>query len=142
MRFALALIATLCVGACSSPETGPAMRVDDAWSRPTMPGMSMGVAYFTLTNGTDADDELIAASTPLAARVEMHETAMEEGMARMRPLTEIVVPARGRVEVKPGGIHLMLVDLAQPLPEGSRVPMTLEFRNAGKVAVDLSVESR
>lgn len=142
MRSALALIATLCVAACRYEPAAESIRVDDAWSRPTMPGMSMGVAYFTLTNGTDVDDALIAASTPVAARVEMHETSMEDGMARMRPLTEIAVPARGRVAVKPGGIHLMLVDLAQPLPDGSHVPMTLEFRNAGKLAVELSVESR
>ena len=104
--------------------------------------MPMGVAYFTITNGTDVDDALIAASTPAAAHVEMHETSIEAGMARMRPLNEVRVPAGGRIAVAPGGIHLMLVDLAHPLVAGSRVPLTLEFRNAGKMTVQLSVEVR
>jgi len=118
------------------------MRVEDAWSRPTAPGMSMGVAYFTLVNDTGVDDVLVSASTPVAARVEMHETAIEDGMARMRPLAEIRVPARGRVDVAPGGIHLMLVELSQPMPDGSRAPLTLEFRNAGKISIDLAVQDR
>lgn len=116
--------------------------ISDAWTRPTATGMPMGVAYFTITNNTGVDDALIAATTPAAAHVEMHETSIEDGMARMRPLTEIPVREGGRVAVAPGGIHLMLVDLAQPLVAGSRVPLTLEFRHAGKLTVELSVEAR
>jgi periplasmic copper chaperone A len=143
-RLRLALLATtVWVAACSpAPEDAGSIVISDAWTRPTAAGMPMGVAYFTITNGTDVDDALIAASTPAAARVEMHETSIEDGMARMRPLTEIHVPAGGRVAVAPGGIHLMLVDLAQPLVAGTRVPLTLEFRTAGKLTVELSVEAR
>jgi copper(I)-binding protein len=142
--FTLALLAaSLGLAACAPEPIGVAgMEIGDAWSRPTAPGMPMGVAYFTITNGTPVDDALIAASTPAAARVEMHESSIEDGMARMRPLTEIPVPAGGRVTVAPGGIHLMLVDLVQPLEMGSRVPLVLEFRTAGKITVELRVETR
>jgi periplasmic copper chaperone A len=143
-RLRFALLATIvCVSACSpAPKAAGSIVIGDAWTRPTAAGMPMGVAYFTITNGTGIDDALISASTPVAARVEMHETSIEDGMARMRPLTEVHVPAGGRVAVAPGGIHLMLVDLVQPLVAGSRVPLTLEFRRAGKLTVELSVEAR
>lgn len=133
----------LCLAACApEPHGVKGVVISDAWTRPTATGMPMGVAYFTITNNTGADDALVAASTPAAARVEMHETSIEDGMARMRPLTEIAVPRAGRVAVAPGGIHLMLVDLVQPLEAGSRVPLVLEFRTAGKMTVELSVEAR
>jgi periplasmic copper chaperone A len=134
----------LCVSGCSAErgEQAIGIVISDGWTRPTTDGMSMGVAYFTITNGTQRDDTLIAATTPVAARVEMHESTFEGGMARMRPLAGIRVPARGRVAVAPGGIHLMLVDLARPLVAGTRVPLTLEFRNAGPVTIELAVETR
>ena len=109
------------------------------WSHPTADGMPMGVAYFTLTNHGDSD-ALLSAQTPVAASVEFHQTSIADGMARMRPLTQIDIAAGATVRVKPGGIHLMLVDLKQPLVVGTRVPLTLTFRVAGKVEVQLQVE--
>jgi periplasmic copper chaperone A len=116
--------------------------VSDAWTRPTAAGMPMGVAYFIVRNTGASADTLVAASTPAAARVEFHQTTFDGGMARMRPLREIAVPANGVVAVAPGGIHLMLVDLRGPLAAGTRVPLVLEFRNAGRVEIRLTVESR
>lgn len=119
-----------------------ALVVSGAWTRPTSAGMPMGVAYFTVRNTAAVADTLVAASTPAAARVEFHQTTFAGGMARMRPLREIDVPANGRVEVAPGGIHLMLVDLRAPLAAGTRVPLALVFRKAGRVEIRLAVESR
>jgi len=102
----------------------------------------MGVAYFTIINGRDAEDLLLSASTPVAGHVEIHETKFEAGMAKMRPLTAIRVPARGRVAVAPSGIHLMLVDLKAPLVAGTKVPMILQFRNAGRIEIQLTVSTR
>jgi iron complex outermembrane receptor protein len=118
------------------------MFIDHPWSRPTAPGMPMGVAYFTLTNHGDAEDALIAATTPVATRVEFHQTTMTDGIARMRPLPQVVVPAGKTVKVEPGGIHLMMVELKQALEAGKQVPLTLEFRVAGKVEVMLTIERR
>jgi copper(I)-binding protein len=112
------------------------------WSRPTAPGMPMGVAYLSITNNGKAEDTLIAASSPAAARVEMHETTISDGMARMRPLRQIVIGPGQSVQIAPGGIHLMLVDLKAPLALGASVPLTLIFRVAGKVEVTLDVEAR
>ncbi len=62
-------------------------------------------------------------------------------MARMRPLSEIPIPAGATVKIEPGGIHIMLVDLKAPLEPGRPVPLELQFRNAGKVKVSLSIEA-
>jgi copper(I)-binding protein len=137
-------ILLLCAWGCS-PDRGEEVAgivVGDGWTRPTAAGMSVGVAYFTISNGTDEDDSLIEATTPAATRVEIHESKLEDGMAHMRPLAEIRVPAHGRVAVAPAGIHLMLVDLAQPLVAGTRVPLTLRFRKAGTMTIQLLVEAR
>jgi iron complex outermembrane recepter protein len=118
------------------------IRIDHPWSRPAAAGMPMAVAYFTLENRGTADDALIAASSPVASRVEFHQTTLADGMARMRPLTQVAIGAGKTVKVEPGGIHLMLVQLNQPLVAGTQVPLTLEFRHAGKVQVSISVEHR
>ena len=112
------------------------------WSRPTAPGMPMGVAYFTVENRGSAEDVLIGASTPAAARVEFHQTTLSEGMARMRPLAQVSLPPGKSVKLEPGGIHLMLVELKHPLEAGTQVPLTLVFRDAGQVEVLLHVEAR
>jgi copper(I)-binding protein len=111
------------------------------WARATAPGMPMGVVYLTLTNRGTREDALIAAQTPAAARVEIHQTLLTDGMARMRPLTQVIVGAGKVVKVEPGGIHLMLVDLTQPLLTGNRFPLTLTFRDSGKLEVQVKVEA-
>jgi len=101
----------------------------------------MGVAYLAITNHGKSPDSLIAASSPAAARVEIHESRIVDGVARMRPLTQVAIAAGATVKIEPGGIHLMLVDLKSPLTAGKPVPLTLEFRGAGRITVNLSVES-
>ena len=139
----LFVAAMLCTAAATGHEyTAGSILIDHPWSRPAAAGMPMAVAYFTLENRGDTDDALISASTPVAARVEFHQTTLADGMARMRPLTQVVIAAGKTVKVAPGGIHLMLVQLNRSLEVGAQVPLTLEFRNAGKVEVKLSVENR
>ena len=84
---------------------------------------------------------LIGASSPAAGQVEMHQTRIVDGMVRMRPLTEVLIAPGATVNIEPGGIHLMLVDLKAPLERGKSTPLVLEFRDAGKITVQLSVES-
>jgi copper(I)-binding protein len=111
------------------------------WSRSTPAGMSMGVAYLSITNkGTEAE-VLTGASSPNAASVQFHQTTISEGMARMRPLTEITVAPGATVRIEPGGLHLMLIDLKTPLAAGTRVPLTLEFRRAGSITVQLVIQA-
>ncbi len=118
------------------------MLIDHPWSRPTPPGLLNAVAYFTLENRGRSEDALIAASSPVAQRIEFHQTSITDGIARMRQLTQVVVAAGRTVKIEPGGIHLMLVGLNRALEAGTEVPLTLRFRDAGTVEVRLRIESR
>jgi len=143
-RLGVALVATAAIAGLARGDDvrAGAIVISDAWSRPTAAGMPMGVAYFVVRNEAATGDAIVSASTPAAAHVEIHQTTLSNGMARMRPLQEIAVPARGMVAVSPGGIHLMLVDLAKPLAAGTHVPLVLQFRHAGRVEIQLAVQSR
>jgi copper(I)-binding protein len=134
----IAALSLACAAMGGEYRAGP-LRIQDPWARPAPEGMVMGVAYFTLANDGETEDALIAASTPAAARVEFHQTTLADGMARMRPLAQISVSPGQTVKVEPGGIHLMLVQLSQSLVAGQQVPLTLEFRNAGKVEIQLRI---
>ncbi len=135
-HFAFALLLLSAVTWAGSPS---AVSVVRAWSRATPPGVTVGVAYFEITNG-GAADTLIAISSPVAARVEMHSTTMAGGLMKMREAESVDVPANGRVVFEPGGLHAMLIDLKKPLIAGTRLPLTLEFRHAGKVSVEAVVQ--
>jgi iron complex outermembrane receptor protein len=118
------------------------MYIDHPWSRPTPPGVTNAVAYLSLMNRSESEDALVAAHSPAAERVEFHQTTLTDGIARMRPLQQVVVAPGRTVKIEPGGVHLMLVGLRRPLESGALVPLTLEFRRAGRVEVQLRVESR
>jgi copper(I)-binding protein len=115
--------------------------IQHPWSRPTMEGMSMGVGYLTLINRGKTADTLVAVSSPAADSVEIHETRMVDGMARMRPRADIALAPGSTVKLEPNGIHLMLVGLRAPLTAGSTLPLTLEFRGAGRVTIEATVEN-
>jgi len=118
------------------------LAISQAWTRPTAAGMPMGVGYLTITNHGKTADALIAARSPLAGGVEIHQTTISDGVARMRPLAEVVIAPGTTVKIEPGGIHLMLVDLKEPLAPGKSLPLTLDFRRAGSLTVELKVEAR
>lgn len=85
-------------------------------------------------------DRLTGAATSAATRVEMHVTVGEKEVTRMRHVESFEIPARSRIQLRPGGGHLMLMDLARLLKKGERVPMTLRFERAGKLQIELEVQ--
>jgi copper(I)-binding protein len=117
-----------------------ALEVSHPWSRETAPGAKIGVGYLKVKNTGGEPDRLIAVETPAAEKVEIHESAEENGIAKMRPVDGVVIPAGGEVALAPGGLHLMLVNLKEGLAAGERVPATLVFEKAGRVDVELAVE--
>jgi copper(I)-binding protein len=116
------------------------VRIEDPWSRATPPGAKIGAGYMKITGGAAAD-RLVGASSPAAARVELHVTEKKGDVMRMRQVKAYDIPAGGSFELSPGGAHLMLVDLKAPLKEGAKVPMTLRFEKAGEVKVELQVRA-
>ena len=117
------------------------LKVEKAWARATPPGAAVGGGYLTVRNAGAAGDRLVGAASPVAARTELHEMAMEKDVMRMREVKGIDVPPKGRLELKPGGYHLMFIELKAPLKPGEKVPVTLNFEKAGEVKVDLAVEA-
>jgi hypothetical protein len=122
----------------SANALGP-VEVREPWSRATPPGAKVGAGYMTLRNASASPDKLVGASSPAAARVELHITVRDGEVLRMREVKAYDVPARGSFELKPGGAHLMLVNLKAPLKQGEKIPVVLRFERGGEVKVELEV---
>ena len=115
--------------------------ITQAWSRATPGGAKTGGGYLTIENKGSTPDRLIGGSADIAAKVEMHEMSMKNGVMTMRPLDKGLTIEPGKtVKLAPGGYHLMMMDLKGPLKQGDKVPVTLEFEKAGKVQVSLDVQ--
>jgi copper(I)-binding protein len=114
------------------------VRVEDAWVRGSVPGQRTSAAYMTLTSPTETT--LVGASSPVAGGVELHETIDDGGVMRMRATPRAVVPANRKLELRSGGLHLMLMSLDRELKPGERVPITLTFedRSGRRTSVDVS----
>jgi periplasmic copper chaperone A len=118
------------------------LSITQAWSRATPGGAKIGVGYLTIENKGSAPDRLTSVSAEVAGKVEVHEMAMNNGVMTMRPLDKGLIIDPGKtVKLAPGGSHLMLFDLKNPLKQGDKVPLTLEFEKAGKVKLSLDVQS-
>lgn len=114
--------------------------VEQPWSRATPPGSKIGVGFMQLRNTGGTLERVIGVSSPVAGRVEMHVTTRDGDVMKMRHVEALEIPAGGAVALKPGGTHLMLMDLKRPLKEGDRVPLTLKLESGGDVEVELPVE--
>jgi hypothetical protein len=120
------------------------IEIGHPYATPSLPGTSNGAAYFAMLENTgNAADRLLRATTPVAARVELHSMAVDaQGVMRMREIDGIALAPHAKIRMRPGmGMHLMLVGLKEPLKDGARFPMTLEFERAGKVEVTINVQS-
>ena len=116
------------------------LTISGAFARATLPNAPVGGGYVTITNAGSEDDTLIAASSPVAGEVQLHEMSMQGDVMKMAELPDgIPVPAGETVTLKPGGLHLMFMQLKEPMVEGSNVPVTLTFAKAGTVTVNLAI---
>ncbi|HZV93820.1 MAG TPA: copper chaperone PCu(A)C [Caldimonas sp.] len=130
------------VSVLAAASTG--IRVEHPFATPSVPGATMGAAYFgVLENHGAKPDKLVRATTPVAASVEMHTMAVDpHGVMRMREVDGIAIAPGGVVRMRPGmGYHLMLVGLKQPLKPGESFPMSLQFEHAGNVDVTVVVQA-
>ena len=136
----LALILALAAPAYAHSYKAGALEISHPWARETPHAAKVGAGYLKVKNtGTEAD-RLVAVETDRAEKVEIHESINDNGVAKMRQVEGITIPAGAETALKPGGYHLMLINLKEPLAEGMRVPATLVFEKAGKVSVELAVE--
>jgi copper(I)-binding protein len=116
--------------AAAAPQSVP-LKVEQAWVRPAVPGQQGTGGYMNLT-AVEAQ-RVVGVSSPFAGVAEIHQMKMDGDVMKMSPVTALELPAGRTVELKPGGLHLMLMDLKRPLPAGTTVPLTLRLRNSAGV---------
>lgn len=132
------LVCTIGLIAAASAAPGGDVEIKDIWSRATPPGIEVGVAYLVIDNH-GKPDRLLGASSPIAKRTELHISEMKDGLMTMRRLDAVEIKTGAPTAFAPGGRHIMLIGLKQPLKDGDRFPLTLTFKNAGPVQVTVPV---
>ena len=131
----LVLLAAIATSGLAHAE----VTVKEPWVRATVAQQKATGAFMTLTSSGDA--KLVSASSPLAGVVEVHEMAMEGDVMRMRAVTDLNLPAGKPVELKPGGYHVMLMGLKQPLKAGDTVPVTLVIEGKDQKRETIEVQA-
>ena len=118
-----------------------AIEIDQPWTRATPGGAGVAGGYLTIANTGSVPDRLIGGSSPDAARVEIHEMKMEDGVMKMRELTGgLEIKPGQKLELKPGGYHVMFMNLREPIKQGEMLKGQLRFEKAGTVDVEFKVE--
>jgi copper(I)-binding protein len=157
----LAALLILVTSACGG-ASGPDIQVDDPWVRAALVlemknqddkgassggemgshlGGSNSAAYMTIVNKGRQGDRLITVNSDIAQAVEIHISEMEDGVMTMHQVEGVDIPTRGRIELKPGGLHVMLIGLRRDLTAGDQVMLTLGFENSGEIVVEARVRA-
>jgi hypothetical protein len=137
MKRALLASALFALAACGQ-NGEPDIQPGNAWARPTR-GDAPGAVYVAINNKGSADDRLVGVFTDRAAMAMVHQTELVDGVARMRMAGEINIPAGQRIEMVPGGTHIMLQGLRAPLKTGDSFDLVLKFRQSGDKTVMVDV---
>ena len=139
---AAAMLALTGTAALAHDYTAGSLKIGHPWARATPAGAKVAGGYLTIQNGGATPDRLVGVSAEFAGRVEIHEMAVKDGVMTMRPLSNgVEVKPGDRTEFKPGGYHIMFMELKQQLKEGERIKGTLQFEKAGSVPVEFAVQS-
>lgn len=132
------LVFSLALGSMAAMAQTAAVKVEGAWARATVQGQKGTGAFMSLTAKDGA--QLVGVSTPVAGVAEVHEMKMEGDVMKMRALPSLDLPAGKKVDLKPGGYHVMLMDLKAPLAKDSTIPVTLLFKDAKGVESKLELK--
>ncbi len=133
IALAVQFLAPIAIGfALASP-----IKIENAFTRPTLGGVNIAVGYMTITNTGKTDDWLASVTSDISPTAEIHETKMENGMMEMRELPKgLAVPAGASIAFKPSAYHVMFVGIKHAVKPGDTIHAILTFDKAGKVAVD------
>jgi copper(I)-binding protein len=138
---ALTFIAASVLPASSHDYVVGGLQVDHPWTTPTQAGASTGAGYVIIRNKGRELDRLMTASSDIAERVEIHETARDGGIVRMRAVMGVEIWPGGMLEMRPNGYHVMFIGLKRQIQAGDKIKGTLEFEKAGKVDVEFEVQN-
>lgn len=134
---AISLMSTIAVAQPSMSE----LSFNDPWIRGSVPGQKNGAGYLVIDNQSNQPAALVSANSDRASRIELHTIIREEGVAKMREVQEIPVPANGSVTLQPGGYHVMFIGLTQPFKEGESIPVKLNFADGQSTEVRFDVKA-
>jgi copper(I)-binding protein len=139
--FALGALGLFASAAVAHDYQAGSLTIQHPWSRETAVGQKVGGGFLIISNKGAKEDRLLSGASPVAAEVQLHTMSMDGGVMRMRQVEGgIAIPAKGALELKPGGYHIMFIGLKRPFKQGERVPVTLRFQRAGKVTVQFAVQ--
>lgn len=141
-KSAAAALAAICMttAAWADDVKVGTLEIGDAWMRPTIGNATLTAAYLEIENKGGEADRLVSAATPAARVVEIHTHTMAGDVVAMRKLDDgIEIPAGKEVDLEPGGLHLMIIDVTGPIAAGTSVPVTLTFEKAGSVELIVPV---
>jgi len=138
----LVFLALCCLGLGSTTATlASELIIEQPYVRGLGPGQTVTAGFFSLQNTGDQGQTLVSVSANVAAEVQIHEHKHAGGVMRMQHVPSLIIPAGGRVVLKPGGSHLMLFDLQQPLQDGDEVELTLVFESGKQLVITAPVIS-
>ena len=145
-RLILCLAPLALLAACAEPAPPPPVQVPilefhDAWARATAPGQSSGAMYVTIVNRGGAGDRLLGVTAARAGTAAVHASETLDGVARMRMVGALAVPANATVALAPGGTHIMLDGMTAPLVVGDRIELTMRFEKAGTKSVVVNINA-
>ena len=123
--------------ACAAPQ----IDISEPWARDSAGLTRVGGIFLGIANHGSEPDQLVPVTSPAAKRAELHETVKDGEIMRMRPVQAIPVGAGQTVTLKPGGLHIMLMDLAAPLKQGGTVSLVLTFQHAGQIPVEVPIRA-
>lgn len=133
----LALLAVASLTACAT--SSGTLTVNDAWARTASMGEN-GAAYFIIENGAKSDDTLLSVSSDIAEATEVHMSMSDSnGVMSMNMQEMVEIPAKGKVEFKTGGLHVMFINLNRDLKVGDSISLILNFKNTGSMTIEIPV---
>ncbi|TIV69654.1 MAG: copper chaperone PCu(A)C [Mesorhizobium sp.] len=140
--FVLLLLLACVSGAPAHEFKAGDLEIGHPWSRATPPGAKVAGGYFTVTNKGSSPDRLLSISSEISDKAELHEMGVKDGVMTMRPVSGgLEIPAGGKVELKPGGYHIMFTGLKRQPKKGEVFAATLTFESAGAVKVKFAVQA-
>jgi copper(I)-binding protein len=135
--YMMILVILLTVSACQANQAS--IVIEDIWARPGLTDGNSAV-FFKIINSSMEADQLLNARSNVASAVELHKTTMIDGVMKMEPQTSVSVPAGEPTIFKPGDLHVMLIGLTDPLNAGDEFQLTLNFKIAGEININVIVQ--
>ena len=131
---------TLCLSLINTVNAANSISIENAWSPEAPPVTKVMAGYMKINNHSGNDLKITSAKSALFKRVEIHLTEMKNGMMSMVKQENLNIKAKSHIELKPGGLHMMLMGKLKPINKGSKIPVTLTLNNGETVQINLIVK--